>query len=78
MANWISTASGWSSAGDISAISFSDRVQGFDHILITYEFAGASRIVYMARPDFEHPLEAWMGHSRGRFEGASLVIDAPS
>ncbi len=53
-------------------------VQGSDHILITYEFAGASRIVYMDRPDFEHPLEAWMGHSRGRFEGDSLVIDVDS
>ena len=53
-------------------------VQGSDHILITYEFAGASRIVYMNRPDFEHPLEAWMGHSRGRFEGDSLVIDVDS
>jgi len=53
-------------------------VQGSDHVLITYEFAGASRIVYLARPDFEHPLEAWMGHSRGRFEGSSLVIDVDS
>ena len=53
-------------------------VQGLDHILITYEFAGASRIVYMKRPDFEHPFEAWMGHSRGRFEGESLVIHVDS
>ncbi|MCH8142581.1 MAG: hypothetical protein IH908_13395 [Proteobacteria bacterium] len=53
-------------------------VQGREHILITYEFAGASRIVYMNRPDFEHPLEAWMGHSRGRWEGETLVIDVDS
>jgi hypothetical protein len=53
-------------------------VQGPDHVLITYEFAGASRIVYLNRPDFEHPLEAWMGHSRGRFEDGSLVIDVDS
>jgi hypothetical protein len=53
-------------------------VQGSDHILISYEFAGASRIVYLDRPDFEHPMEAWMGHSRGRFEGDSLVIDVDS
>jgi hypothetical protein len=53
-------------------------VQGPEHILITYEFAGASRIIYMNRPDFEHPLEAWMGHSRGRWEGDSLVIDVDS
>lgn len=53
-------------------------VQGRQHILITYEFAGASRIVYLDRPDFEHPLEAWMGHSRGRFEDGALVIDVDS
>jgi len=53
-------------------------VQGREHILITYEFAGASRIVYMNRPDFEHPLEAWMGHSRGHWEGETLVIDVDS
>jgi hypothetical protein len=53
-------------------------VQGAEHILITYEFGGASRIVYMNMPDFEHPLEPWMGHSRGRFEDASLVIDVDS
>ena len=53
-------------------------VQGSEHILITYEFAGASRIVYMNRPDFEHPLEAWMGHSRGHWEDEVLVIDVDS
>ena len=53
-------------------------VQGPDDVLIAYEFAGASRIVYLNRPDFEHPLEAWMGHSRGRFEDGSLVIDVDS
>ena len=54
-------------------------VQGPEHILITYEFAGASRIVYMADPDFEHPIGGtWMGHSRGRFEDGSLVIHVDS
>lgn len=53
-------------------------VQGPEHILITYEFASASRIVYMNKPDFEHPLEAWMGHSRGRWEDEALVIDVDS
>jgi hypothetical protein len=54
-------------------------VQGPDHILITYEFAGASRIVYMDRPDFEHPIGGtWMGHSRGRFEDGALVIHVDS
>jgi len=52
--------------------------QGSETILITYEFAGATRIVYLNRPDFEHPFEAWMGHSRGRWEGETLVIDVTS
>ena len=50
-------------------------VQSGDHILIAYEFASASRIVYMNRPDFESPTDNWMGHSRGRWEGETLVID---
>ena len=53
-------------------------VQGDEHVLITYEFASATRIVYLNRPDFEHPFEAWMGHSRGRWEGETLVIDVAS
>ena len=50
-------------------------VQTPEHILIAYEFASASRVIYMNRPDFEHPADAWMGHSRGRWEGQSLVVD---
>ena len=53
-------------------------VQGDEHVLITYEFASATRMVYLNRPDFEHPFEAWMGHSRGRWEGDTLVIDVAS
>ena len=51
-------------------------VQAPEHILITYEFAGASRVIYLNRPEFEHPIGGtWMGHSRGRFEDGSLVIE---
>ncbi len=50
-------------------------VQTPDHILIAHEFASASRVIYMDRPDFEHPGDAWMGHSRGRWEGQTLVVD---
>ena len=50
-------------------------VQTPEYILIAYEFASASRVVYMNRPDFEAPIEAWMGHSRGHWEGETLVID---
>ena len=50
-------------------------VQTPEYILFAHEFASASRIVYMNRPDFEGPAPAWMGHSRGRWEGETLVID---
>jgi len=50
-------------------------IQSPDHVVMAYEFASASRIVYMDRPHFEAPIFSWMGHSRGRIEGDSLVID---
>ena len=50
-------------------------VQTPDHVLITYEFASSSRIVYMSQPDFESPFDTWMGHSRGHWEGDTLVVD---
>lgn len=53
-------------------------VQTPEYILFAYEFASASRIVYMNRPDFEAPADAWMGHSRGRWNGETLTIDVDS
>ena len=53
-------------------------VQTPEFILIAYEFASASRVVYMNRPDFESPFDTWMGHSRGRWEGDTLVVDVTS
>jgi len=53
-------------------------VQTPDHVLVAYEFASASRVIYMNRPDFEAPFDAWMGHSRGRWEGETLVVDVTS
>ena len=43
-------------------------------ILLTYEFASASRIVHM-RTQQEFPVESWMGWSNGKWEGDTLVID---
>jgi hypothetical protein len=53
-------------------------VQTPETVLIAYEFASANRIIYMNRPDFESPFDTWMGHSRGRWEGETLVVDVTS
>ncbi len=50
-------------------------VQAPDATLITYEFAGADRIVYMNRPDSEAQVDSWMGHNVGHWEGDTMVID---
>jgi hypothetical protein len=44
-------------------------------MLITYEFAGADRIVYLNRPGTEAPVDSWMGYNLARWEGDTLVID---
>lgn len=53
-------------------------VQGADTTMIIYEFASASRLIYMNKPDFENEFESWMGHSRGHWDGDTLVIDVTS
>jgi hypothetical protein len=49
-------------------------VQTRDTILIAYEFASASRIVRMTKTE-DAPIDSWMGWSRGRWEGDTLVVD---
>jgi hypothetical protein len=49
-------------------------VQTSRDILIAYEFAEASRTVFMdSKPESE--VDSWMGHSIGRWEGDTLVVD---
>jgi hypothetical protein len=49
-------------------------VQSPQTILMAYEFASASRVVRMNTKE-ESPTDSWMGWSRGRWEGDSLIID---
>jgi hypothetical protein len=49
-------------------------VQGPDAILMAYEFASASRTIRMKGND-KAPTDAWMGWSRGHWDGETLVVD---
>jgi hypothetical protein len=49
-------------------------LQSTDKIVMAYEYAGASRTIHLDTvPD--SPAPAWMGWSRGRWEGDSLVVE---
>jgi hypothetical protein len=52
-------------------------VQTPANILMAYEFASASRIIRM-NSKTESPTDSWMGWSRGRWEGETLVVDVTS
>jgi hypothetical protein len=49
-------------------------LQSTDAILIAYEFAGATRTIHMSKVG-DSPSPSWMGLSRGRWEGDTLVVD---
>jgi hypothetical protein len=49
-------------------------VQTPEAILVAYEFASASRTIRMNTDD-KAPVSSWMGWSRGRWEGDTLVVD---
>jgi hypothetical protein len=49
-------------------------VQSQNALLISYEYADASRIVHLSNPG-KPPLDSWMGLSNGRWDGDTLVID---
>ncbi|OFW07555.1 MAG: hypothetical protein A3I61_14795 [Acidobacteria bacterium RIFCSPLOWO2_02_FULL_68_18] len=50
-------------------------VQTPNQITVLYEYAHAVRNVFMNSPHPKGPIEWWMGDSRGRWEGDTLVVD---
>jgi hypothetical protein len=50
-------------------------VQTGKDILMAYQFANASRVVYMDPKKEPSPNQFWMGWSYGRWEGDTLVVD---
>ena len=46
-----------------------------DHVVITYEYQHAVRIIYTDGSDHPLPNDFWMGDSRGHWEGDTLVVD---
>src|SRR6195256_3153383 len=52
-------------------------VQTPKHILMVYEYAGATRTIYMDKAP-PSPADSWMGTSVGRWEGDTLVVDVTS
>ncbi len=50
-------------------------VQGRKQITILYEYVHTFRNIFMDSPHPPGPIEWWMGDSRGRWEGDTLVVD---
>ncbi len=50
-------------------------VQSPTFILMAFEYAGATRPIYMTKTE-PPPIDTWMGHSQGRWDGDTLVIDS--
>jgi hypothetical protein len=51
-------------------------VQTPKYVTVAYEFAHARRIIYTDGSPHVEALEFWMGDSRGRWEGDTLVVDS--
>jgi hypothetical protein len=49
-------------------------LQGTNKIVIAYEFAGATRTIHMDTVG-DSPSPSWMGWSRGRWDGDTLVVE---
>ena len=49
-------------------------VQGTDKVTIAYQYASATRTIYIGGKD-QAPVDSWMGWSNGRWESETLVVD---
>ena len=50
--------------------------QARDHIALTFEWSSVFRLIYTTTKTSPHPgIDSWMGDSRGRWEGDTLVVD---
>jgi hypothetical protein len=49
-------------------------LQSSSAIFITYQYAGATRNIYLKDPG-PPPVDSWMGQSVGRWDGDTLVVD---
>ena len=60
----------------ITYMPFPFRIfQTQDHVVMTYEFAHAVRIIYTDGSSHPPPNDFWMGDSRGHWDGDTLVVD---
>lgn len=50
-------------------------VQAPKQVTILYEYVHTFRNIYIDSPHVKGPIEWWMGDSRGRWEGDTLVVD---
>src|SRR5262247_4084702 len=49
-----------------------------NHILLAYEFAHATRTIFLDGTPHMEDLDFWMGDARGKWEGDTLVVDTVS
>jgi hypothetical protein len=52
--------------------------QSPSHIMMAYEFADSGRTIYMGTAPDENSIDSFMGHSVGRWDGDTLVVDVSS
>src|SRR5690606_28824851 len=51
-------------------------VQEDDHVAQTFEWSQVFRLIYLSdEPSLYEGIESWMGHSRGHWEGDTLVVE---